>query len=258
MPSRNLVLPDVGIAAAPAGTYRPSAEKRPPGICALGSTMPSHEFVLPGTDQASRHECWRSFDVDPLIAEAVVWPETERYDRLRDFVESAANYGTYITTGGGPDYSIGRFQMKPSFVEELEKAWMRSGLARQYGLWFDTADNATARRIRITRMKKEEWQAVYLGVFLRMLYHSYGSFDRDGQRLQEGLEALPPEEQVRLAATAYNRGCVWTAPGCGDLEALRKASREKHFHYALVPTRHTRRYCYARLALKHYRRLAQK
>ncbi|MBQ4184628.1 MAG: hypothetical protein II652_06760, partial [Bacteroidales bacterium] len=89
-------------------------------------------------------------------------------------------------------------------------------------------------------------------------YHSYGSFDRDGQRVQEGLEALPPEEQVRLAAAAYNRGCVWTAPGCGDLEALRKASREKHFHYALVPTRHTRRYCYARLALKHYRRLAQK
>ena len=93
--------------------------------------------------------------MDPLIAESVVWPEMERYARLQDLAETAAVYGTYITTGGGPDYSIGLFQMKPSFIEDLEKAWMRSGLARPYELWFDTADNATARRIRITRLMKE-------------------------------------------------------------------------------------------------------
>ena len=80
----------------------------------------------------SWQETWRSFDVDPLLAEAVVWPETVRYRKLQDLMETAANYGSYITTGKGPDYSIGIFQMKPSFVEDLEKAWMRSGLARQY------------------------------------------------------------------------------------------------------------------------------
>ena len=159
-------------------------------------------------------------------------------------METSANYGTYITTGGGPDFSIGRFQMKPSFVEALEIAWMRSGLARRYGLWFDTADNAQARRIRITRMKKEEWQVIYLGVFLRMLHYSYG------------LDTLPAEEQVRLAATAYNRGCTWTARGCGDLDDLRAHAREKYFHYDLIPTSRTRRYFYARLALRHYRQIA--
>ncbi|MBR0111062.1 MAG: hypothetical protein IJM00_02320 [Bacteroidales bacterium] len=190
--------------------------------------------------------------MDPGIAEAVVWPEMERYRRLKDYMETAANYGTYITTGGGPDFSIGLFQMKPSFIEALEKAWMRSGLARKYELWFDTADNATARRIRITRLMKEEWQVIYLGVFLRLLYHSYGSYDKQGEWVQAGLETLPPEEQVRLAATAYNRGCVWPAAGYGDLDRLRAHADEKHFHYALIPSAATERYCYAELALAHY------
>ena len=213
--------------------------------------------VIPGPDRASAawQDTWRSFDVDPLLAEAVVWPEMERYSRLQDLMETTANYGTYVTTGGGPDFSIGLFQIKPSFAEELEKAWMRSGLARQYELWFDTADNATARRVRISRLQKEEWQVIYIGVFLRLLYSSYGSFNKQGERTQEGLETLSMEEQVRLAATAYNRGCVWAAPGYGDIGLLREHAGEKHFHYALIPTRHTRRYCYATLAWKHYKRI---
>ena len=194
--------------------------------------------------------------MDPAIAEAVVWPEMERYQRLQDYMETAANYGTYITTGGGPDFSIGVFQMKPSFIAALEKAWMRSGLARKYELWFDTADNATARRIRISRLMKEEWQVIYLGVFLRLLYHSYGSYDKQGEWVQAGLETLPAEEQVRLAATAYNRGCVWPAAGYGDLDRLREHAAEKHFHYALIPSAATERYCYADLALAHYREIA--
>ena len=116
-----------------------------------------------------------------------MWPEMERYHRLQDLMETTANYGTYITTGGGPDYSIGRFQMKPSFVEALEKAWMRSGLARKYELWFDTDGTATARRVRISRLQKEEWQVIYVGVFLRLLYESYGSYNRDSRKLLKTL-----------------------------------------------------------------------
>ena len=147
--------------------------------------------------------------------------------------------------------------MKPSFVEDLEKAWMRSGLARQYNLWFDTEETVTARRIRISRMQKEEWQVIYAGVFLRLLYSSYGSYNKKGEYTQEGLETLPVEQQVRLAATAYNRGVVWAAPGYGNLDSIRARAREKHFHYALVPNSRTRRYCYATLAWKHYKKIAR-
>ena len=187
----------------------------------------------------------------------MVWPEMERYSRLQDVMETAANYGTYITTGGGPDYSIGLFQMKPSFVEAMEKAWMRSGLARQYELWFDTDDTVTARRIRISRLQKEEWQVIYVGVFLRLLYATYGSVNKRGEHTQDGLETLPVADQLRLAATAYNRGVVWAAPGYGDLSALREHATEKHFHYAFIPSARTKRYCYATLAWKHYKKIAR-
>ena len=191
-----------------------------------------------------------------MIAEAVVWPEMQRYDRLQDYMETSAVTGSYVSKGSaGFDFSIGRFQMKPSFVEELEKGWMRSGLARKYGLWFDTADSADARRVRLSRLKKEEWQVIYAGVFLRLLYSSYGSYDKKGERTQDGIETLPTEDQVRLAATAYNRGCIWAAPGYGDCYRILARAGEKHFHYAVVPSRRTKRYCYADLALKHYRKL---
>lgn len=210
----------------------------------------------PGGETASWYEVWRGLDVDPMIAEAVVWPEMQRYDRLQDYMETSAVTGSYVSKGSaGFDFSIGRFQMKPSFVEELEKGWMRSGLARKYGLWFDTADSADARRVRLSRLKKEEWQVIYAGVFLRLLYSSYGSYDKKGERTQDGIETLPTEDQVRIAATAYNRGCIWAAPGYGDCSRILARAGEKHFHYAVVPSRRTKRYCYADLALKHYRKL---
>ena len=211
-------------------------------------------IAAPSSGGAAWYETWRSFDIDPLMAEAVVWPEMERYSLLKDMMEATANYGSYVSTGGGPDFSIGIFQMKPSFLEAMEKAWMRCGLARQYELWFDTDDTATARRVRISRLQKEEWQVIYVGVFLRLLYASYGSYNKKGERTQDGLEMLSIEEQVRLAATAYNRGCIWAAPGYGDLDRLRAHAGEKHFHYAFIPSRRTRRYCYATLAWKHYKK----
>lgn len=213
-------------------------------------------LTAPSSGGAAWYDVWRSFDVDPLVAESVVWPEMERYSRMRDMMETAANYGTYITTGGGPDFSIGIFQMKPSFIEAMEKAWMSSGLARKYNLWFDTDNTVTARRIRISRLQKEEWQVIYVGVFLRLLYAAYGSVNKRGEHTQDGLETLPVHDQVRLAATAYNRGVVWAAPGYGDVSALWEHAGGKFFHYAIIPSKRTRRYCYATLALKHYKKIS--
>ena len=196
---------------------------------------------------------WEEYEVPCDVAEAVIFPELIRYSLFQDRMETGAVKSLYVTRGtGGCDFSIGRFQMKPSFVEDLEKRWMRSGLARKYNLFFDTKDSEIARRIRISRLEKEEWQCIYLAVFLKMLYLDYGSFDKNGERSQRGLAALPLREQVRLAATAYNRGCRWVNPGYGPLDELRAKSREKHFHTAFVPTKKTRRYVYADIATSHW------
>lgn len=203
-------------------------------------------------------QIWREFEVPCDIAEAVIFPELIRYGIFQDKMETGAVKALYISRGkGGCNFSIGRFQMKPSFAEDLEKRWMRSGLARKYNLYFDTKDNEIARKIRISRLEKEEWQCVYLAVFLKMLYLDYGSMDKRGERAQEGIETLPLKEQVRLAATAYNRGCRWVNPGYGPLEEIQAKAHEKHFHTAFVPTSKTRLYVYADIALKHFKEITK-
>lgn len=203
--------------------------------------------------KAEWYQIWEQYDIPCDIAEAVIFPELIRYSMFQDKMESGAVKTLYITKGKeGCDFSIGRFQMKPSFAEDLEKRWMRSGLAREYDLYFDTKDNETARKIRITRLEKEEWQCIYLAVFLKMLYLDYGSVNKQGEYTQEGIDALPLNEQVRLAATAYNRGCRWVNPGYGPLEEIRAKAYEKHFHTAVVPTSKTRRYVYADIAIRHF------
>ncbi len=202
---------------------------------------------------------WKEYEVPCDIAESVIFPELIRYSKFQDKMETGAVRALYVSQGSGAcNFSIGRFQMKPSFAEELEKRWMRSGLARRYSLFFDTKDKENSRKVRISRLEKEEWQCIYLAVFLKMLYMDYGSVDRNGQHCQNGLESLSVEEQVRLAATAYNRGCRWSCPGCGNLGEIKSKSRDKHFHTDLIPTSNTRRYVYADLALKHYRRIIKK
>lgn len=206
--------------------------------------------------RAQWQEIWQQFDVPCDIAEAVVFPELIRYSTLKNAVETASVKALYFNKGAEAcDFSIGVFQMKPSFVEDLEIRWMRSGLARQYNLFFDTKDSQMARKVRINRMGEEQWQCVYLAIFLKMLYLDYGSVNKDGVHTQDGLDSLPRKEQVRLAATAYNRGCRWVNPGYGPLKELRDKSHEKHFHTAFVPVRGTRRYVYADIALKHFKEI---
>lgn len=206
--------------------------------------------------RAEWSEIWNRFEVPCDVAECIVYPEIIRYSLFKDRIESTSVKTLY--TRGGRDacnFSIGRFQMKPSFAEDLEKRWMRSGLARKYNMFFDTKENETARKIRVTRLEDEEWQCIYLAIFIKMLYLDYGSLNKDGEVVQEGIETLPQKEQIRLASTAYNRGCRWVNPGYGSLDEIRAVSKERHFHMAYVPTSRTRRYVYAEIALKHFKKI---
>ncbi|MBR5905240.1 MAG: hypothetical protein IKZ51_02135 [Bacteroidales bacterium] len=197
-------------------------------------------------------EIWQAMGVNPVIAESVVWPEYMMYSYWQDWLETSAVSSTYVTSGSGFDFSIGVFQMKPSFVEKLEHAWMQSGLAQVPELQFDISDNRSAREARLSRMQCADWQAVYLALFLRLLYISYGSFDSTGAKIQEGIDTLPVSEQVRLAAAAYNSGCLWPSAGLGDLESLRSKASWTGFPRSLLPSPSARKYCYASLAREHY------
>lgn len=189
---------------------------------------------------------WNDLKVDPKLAEAVIYPELIRYSYWQDEMEKAAVSSSYVTLGTqGPDFSVGHFQMKASWVEKLEKRWMQSPLHHTLEIYFDTRESRFARKARLTRLSDDAfWQPVYLALYLRMLYTDYPD-----------LAALPVDEQVRLCATAYNNGADLPGPDKGDIDRLYRWSSLSSFHTDLVASPFTQMYCYAELAVAHYHTL---
>lgn len=188
----------------------------------------------------NRAEWKRTFDelgVNAKIAEAIIFPELIRYSRWQDRIESAAVQTMYVTRKM-TNFSIGRFQMKPSFTEVLENEWNNSGLAQKYGLVFDTADTSAARYSRVQRLQSVQGQCRYLAMFIRLQ-----------QIRHPELLRYSKQEQVRFLATLYN-GSYNTS--WQDLQSL---SHKKLFHTNMIKTRQTIYYCYADIALEFYKRV---
>ena len=62
-----------------------------------------------------------NYDCDRLEVLSIVFPEVIRYSRFKDFFETKLLEQLYLLKGAAwADFSIGFFQMKPSFVEDLE------------------------------------------------------------------------------------------------------------------------------------------
>ena len=176
------------------------------------------------------------FGVDSRVAEAIVFPELIRYSMWKDEIERAAVNGLYVSKGKeGADFSIGHFQMKPSFAEDVEQAWNTSPLAKEYGFSFNLADNNEARRSRVRRLSTMQGQCRYLAIFIRLLQ----------LRLPQ-LQPLSQKQQVRLLATAYNRSFS------ASWQSLCKMQHERHFHTDVIRTRSTRYYCYSDIAVFFY------
>ena len=188
--------------------------------------------------RAEWKKTFKEFGVNPKVAEAVIFPELIRYSRWQDKIESSAVATLYVTKGKRlADFSIGRFQMKPSFTEEVEKEWNRSTLARKYSLTFDTDNTSEARRERTTRLKSAEGQCRYLAIFIRLQ-----------QIRHPELLRCSKTEQVRRLATLYNGS--YTA----SWQELEKLSHEKYYHTDMFKTKKTSLYCYADIAVEFYQR----
>lgn len=194
-------------------------------------------YVKEHHDEWSRE--FEQFDVDPRLAVAIVFPELIRYSMWQDEIERAAVNGLYVSKGtDGANFSIGRFQMKPSFAEEIEQEWNRSSLSKEYGFVFNLQQNNEARRSRIRRLSNMQGQCRYLAIFIRLL-----------QQRHPQLEQLSEKEQVCFLATAYNRS--FTA----SFQQIKKIQHERHFHTDVIKTHSTCLYCYADISFVAYRML---
>ena len=187
--------------------------------------------------RAAWDEVFRSLHVESAVCEAIIFPEQLRFSRWQNSLEQAALHGLYASGGKErADFSIGRFQMKPSFVEQIESAWMKSPLRHKYRLYFDTKQSLEQRKRRLERMEEERWQCVYLALFVKLVE----------ERLPE-LSSMPDDERVSLLATAYNMS--FTA----SLSELQQQQHRKTFHLDLFPSKSTHYYPYSGIAVEWYK-----
>jgi hypothetical protein len=173
------------------------------------------------------------------IALAVVFPEIVRFNALEDDIQVRGLKVLYVQYGRAyANFSVGRFQMKPSFAEKLEADWgqlFSDSERRAVGLpVFERGDTPDVRGQRVRRLDDMTWQVRYLRLFMLVMGKRYPTAAAGGI-----------DEQLRFYATAYNAGYL-----AGDA-AIRGIMPRRRFHIALVLPATT--YSYADVALFFFR-----
>jgi len=153
-----------------------------------------------------------------FFSTAIVFPEIMRYSAIKDVIETTALELVYVNNGAeAADFSIGRFQMKPSFVESLEKEICTNDSLTEVYQEILLSINYTEkekRQLRVERLKNTKWQLIYLHAFIAVC----------DERFKKSVYKNKNEKLI-LYATAYNSGFNQSA------ERLIKKSIKKCFPY---------------------------
>jgi hypothetical protein len=142
----------------------------------------------------------------------VVYPECARYSALSDRAEGTVLEYYYIQNGvAGADFSVGRFQMKPSFVEALEAKISSEDYLSAFKERFayKPVSIKQQREERLNRLLDQSWQTHYLCCFCLIRRHETTG------------TILTTNEQIADMAAAYNYG--FTKPA-GEIAHWRTVS----------------------------------
>jgi len=175
----------------------------------LGSSQPLDYRMIFGSDWENavtfveENRSWieprlEEYDISFSLAIAVVFPELVRYSSLRDRMEITLCKSLYIHKGEKyADFSIGVFQMKPSFAEFIrENAPVIMG-RRSKNLFKDKREYPDGKSYRasvIADLEKPETELNYLIAFLKICESRFRISRRD------------METRLKFMATAYNYG----------------------------------------------------
>lgn len=176
--------------------------------------------------------------IDPQLAISIVFPEILRYSTIQDKIETHSLEVLYAQYGSKyADFSIGQFQIKPSFAYRIEKNWnklsKKNHFKAQINL-FDTADKPQSRLQRIYRLKDNKWQVKYIALFFLIIEDKFN------------VCKLSVDERVKFCATAYNAG-YWL-----NLNEIKKKERQNHYHTSLIKP--VKCYNYADISLFYYKK----
>jgi len=177
-------------------------------------------------------------EVDPQLAISTVFPEVLRYSALQNEFETRSLEVLYTQYGSKyADFSIGQFQIKPSFAYQIEKDWNRIIKKNRFKAKiepFDTSDTPEHRLQRIFRLKDIKWQVKYLAMFFLIIEDKYS------------VSKLNIDERVKFCSMAYNAG-YWL-----NINELKKIGVQNHYHTSLIKPKKC--YNYSELSLYFYKK----
>jgi hypothetical protein len=169
------------------------------------------------------------------LAIAVIFPELVRYSALRDKMEITLLKALYVNLGEDyANFSIGQFQMKPSFAEIIREEGpfalgRRSGIVFRNISEFDDIKNYRKSIVADLEDPKSEFN--YLVAFIKICEKRYKT-----NRKNE-------IDRVKFLATAYNYGIEKNA------DQIDSMINKKFFNTSLFKTTS---YCYSEVALFWY------
>jgi hypothetical protein len=168
----------------------------------FGKTFGAKAFAAEHKLQ-SMHEsfvlCADAAGEDISFMQGIVFPEMMRYNTLRDGIEAESLRTLYVQFGQEyANFSIGIFQMKPSFAKEVEakaKQLLADSIYKNLQLVYDATDDETVRQQRVERLMDEDWQMIYLTAFVCICNKMYAHKTFSSQT-----------EKLQWYATLYNAG----------------------------------------------------
>lgn len=128
---------------------------------------------------------------------SIVAPEIGHFNLLKNSLESNSLKVLYVQFGSQySDFSIGPFQMKPSFIERCEKQISQDTflLSKYAKCLIATKDARTNRIERIRRLETLEWQMIYLSVFIEIVDRKFK------------LKFNSVADELKFYSTVYNTG----------------------------------------------------
>ena len=169
------------------------------------------------------------------FAIALIFPELVRYSALRDKMEITLLKALYINLGETyANFSIGQFQMKPSFAEMIRRD-APSVLGRRSGLVFRQPDEfkhiSDYRKSIVADLEDPQSEFLYLVAFYKIANKKFRI-----NRLDEG-------EKLRFLSTAYNYGLDRSQ------EEIESMTDKKFFNTKLFKTEN---YSYAEISIFWY------
>jgi hypothetical protein len=169
-------------------------------------------------------KCAATYGLPAKELKAIVFPELIRYNGVFDALEVESLKYLYVSEGKHyANFSVGYFQMKPSFAEMVEQdankinvnAWMTNA-----GWKYVLTDTETARRERVSRLCSTSDQVLYLCLFYKICASRFSNMKFD-----------TPADRLKFFATCYNAGYH---RGHEKLIALQSQNNFLNYNYSSI------------------------